>query len=103
MVETGEAREVHHLAVLLGFGCDAVCPYMVLELGNWLRSEQLLDPETTDQAVFDNYSAAMDRGISKGLNFNIMDCKCGRFRIYNYGLLQFADCSILECSWTGDG
>ena len=79
MVETGEAREVHHLAVLLGFGCDAVCPYMVLELGNWLRSEQLLDPETTDQAVFDNYSAAMDRGISKGLNFNIMYCKCGRF------------------------
>ena len=79
MVETGEAREVHHLAVLLGFGCDAVCPYMVLELGNWLRSEQLLDPETTDQAVFDNYSAAMDRGISKGLNFNIMDCKCGWF------------------------
>lgn len=31
MVETGEAREVHHLCVLLGFGADAICPWLVME------------------------------------------------------------------------
>ena len=31
MVETGEAREVHHLCVLLGYGADAICPWLVME------------------------------------------------------------------------
>jgi glutamate synthase (NADPH/NADH) len=31
MVETGEAREVHHLCVLIAYGADAVCPYLFLE------------------------------------------------------------------------
>ena len=31
MVETGEAREVHHLCVLVGYGADAVCPWLVME------------------------------------------------------------------------
>lgn len=32
MVETGEAREVHHLCVLVGYGADAICPYLVHEI-----------------------------------------------------------------------
>jgi glutamate synthase (NADPH/NADH) len=32
MVETGEAREVHHLCVLVGYGADAICPYLVHEV-----------------------------------------------------------------------
>jgi glutamate synthase (NADH) len=32
MVETGEAKEVHHLCVLVGYGADAVCPYLVMEV-----------------------------------------------------------------------
>ena len=31
MVETGEAREVHHLCVLVGYGADAVCPWLMME------------------------------------------------------------------------
>ena len=31
VVETGEAREVHHLCVLVAYGADAVCPYLFLE------------------------------------------------------------------------
>jgi glutamate synthase (NADH) len=31
MVETGEAREVHHCCVLLGYGADAVCPWLMME------------------------------------------------------------------------
>lgn len=31
MIETGEAREVHHLCVLLGYGADAICPWLAME------------------------------------------------------------------------
>ena len=65
LVETGEAREVHHMCVLLGFGCDAICPYMVFEIAHMLRKEALIDPLVTDAVVYENYSAAVERGISK--------------------------------------
>jgi glutamate synthase (NADPH/NADH) len=32
MVETGEAREVHHACVLVGYGADAVCPWLIMEM-----------------------------------------------------------------------
>eukprot|EP00252_Welwitschia_mirabilis_P019256 TRINITY_DN4404_c0_g1_i1.p1 TRINITY_DN4404_c0_g1~~TRINITY_DN4404_c0_g1_i1.p1 ORF type:complete len:1882 (-),score=355.35 TRINITY_DN4404_c0_g1_i1:742-6387(-) len=31
IVETGEAREVHHFCTLVGFGADAICPYLAIE------------------------------------------------------------------------
>jgi glutamate synthase (NADPH/NADH) len=31
MVETAEAREVHHLCVLVGYGADAICPWLMME------------------------------------------------------------------------
>ena len=32
VVESGEVKETHHLAVLTGFGANAVCPYLLLEV-----------------------------------------------------------------------
>ena len=31
MLETGEAREVHHFCLLVGFGANAINPYLALE------------------------------------------------------------------------
>src|SRR5690606_4329768 len=31
IVDSGEAREVHHFAALLGYGANAICPYLVFE------------------------------------------------------------------------
>ena len=31
VVETGEAREIHHLAALIGYGAAAVNPYLLLD------------------------------------------------------------------------
>lgn len=42
IVETGQVREVHHFCVLLGFGADAVCPYLVYETIWRLRKAILL-------------------------------------------------------------
>lgn len=41
MVETGEAREVHHLCVLVGYGADAVCPWLVMETLHKINREGL--------------------------------------------------------------
>lgn len=65
ILETGEAREVHHICTLLGYGVDAICPYLVYETISRLRGAGLLDPPLSDVEVFDSYQAACARGISK--------------------------------------
>ena len=60
---TGEAREVHQICVLVGYGADAICPYMVFEMAQMLREENVID--VNDQTAYENYAAAVDRGISK--------------------------------------
>lgn len=58
-------REIHHLCVLLGFGADAICPYLVFETLSRLRKLKLLDPPLTDEQIFENYRDACFRGICK--------------------------------------
>jgi glutamate synthase (NADPH/NADH) len=41
MVETAEAREVHHLCVLVGYGADAICPWLVMEVVHKIAREGL--------------------------------------------------------------
>jgi glutamate synthase (NADPH/NADH) len=41
MVDTGEAREVHHLCVLVGYGADAICPYLAFEIIHKVAREKL--------------------------------------------------------------
>ena len=63
VLETGEAREVHQLCILVGYGCDAICTYMVFEMTQMLNEENVID--CSDDEAFKNYVAAVDRGISK--------------------------------------
>ncbi|XP_013383642.1 putative glutamate synthase [NADPH] isoform X1 [Lingula anatina] len=65
ILETGEAREVHHFCTLLAYGADAICPYLVLESLGRLRDQGLMEPPLSDIEIFDNYMAATARGISK--------------------------------------
>ncbi len=63
VVETGEAREVHHLACLLGFGARAVCPYVAFEtIDALVDSGQLSLDRATAEA---NYVSAIDKGLLK--------------------------------------
>jgi len=41
MVETGEAKEVHHLCVLVGYGADAICPWLAQEVVHKIHREGL--------------------------------------------------------------
>lgn len=52
ILETGEAREVHHMCVLLGYGADGICPYLVFEMAKDLRADYVLDESMTDEVIF---------------------------------------------------
>jgi glutamate synthase (NADH) len=41
MVETAEAREVHHVCVLVGYGADAICPWLTMEVIHKVAREGL--------------------------------------------------------------
>jgi glutamate synthase (NADPH/NADH) large chain/glutamate synthase (ferredoxin) len=69
VVETGEAREVHHMALLVGFGAGGINPYMVFETFDRLAADQLLidangNPLDMAKAVA-NYKKAIDAGLLK--------------------------------------
>jgi glutamate synthase (NADPH) large chain len=63
VVETGSAREVHHFAVLAGYGAEAVHPYLALETLAALHAELPADL-STDKAIY-NYIKAIGKGLSK--------------------------------------
>jgi len=63
VVETGSAREVHHFAVLAGFGAEAVHPYLALETVAELQGAVAGEADA-DKAVH-NYIKAIGKGLSK--------------------------------------
>lgn len=65
MIETGEAREVHHICVLVGYGADAVCPWLVMETILKLGREGLVKNDKTTEELMENYRHSIDNGILK--------------------------------------
>ena len=63
VVETGTAREVHHFAVLAGYGAEAVHPYLALETLASI-SKDLPGELGVDKAIY-NYIKAVGKGLSK--------------------------------------
>jgi glutamate synthase (NADPH) large chain len=64
VVETGEAREVHHMALLIGYGAGAVCPYLALESIEDLIATRVLRDVSPEKAV-KNYVKACGKGVLK--------------------------------------
>ena len=63
VVETGTAREVHHFAVLAGYGAEAVHPYLAMETIVAIHRE-LPGELSSDKALY-NYVKAIGKGLSK--------------------------------------
>ncbi|EJU10140.1 glutamate synthase (NADH) large subunit [Sphingomonas sp. LH128] len=63
VVETGEAREVHHFCALAGYGAEAINPYLALETIEEMRVRKNL-PVSAEQAA-KNYVYAIGKGIRK--------------------------------------
>ncbi|MFZ1498297.1 MAG: glutamate synthase-related protein [Giesbergeria sp.] len=63
VVETGTAREVHHFAVLAGYGAEAVHPWLAMETLADMHKD-LSGELSADKAIY-NYVKAIGKGLSK--------------------------------------
>ncbi len=64
IVESGDARECHHVALLLGYGAAAVCPYLAIETVEELVRRGTLRGLTEQQAGA-NLIKALGKGVLK--------------------------------------
>jgi len=65
VVETGEAREVMHFALLLGYGATAVNPYLVFETIADMISDRLYPRDIDLVKAIQNYIKSVDKGLLK--------------------------------------
>ena len=63
VIETGEAREVHHFCALAGYGAEGINPYVAFETLEDLRAKRFPDRDPAD--VRQNYVKAVGKGILK--------------------------------------
>ncbi|NNC34161.1 MAG: glutamate synthase large subunit [Croceitalea sp.] len=85
IVESAEPREVHHFALLFGFGASAINPYLV----NEIIGEQILENNITDYTfdeAIQNYNKAVGKGILKVMN------KIGISTLNSYRGSQLFEC-----------
>ena len=85
IVESAEPREVHHFALLFGFGASAINPYLV----NEIIAEQIEEHDIQDvsrEEAIRNYNKAIGKGILKVMN------KIGISTLNSYRGSQLFEC-----------
>ncbi|HKL42715.1 MAG TPA: glutamate synthase large subunit [Clostridia bacterium] len=68
IVETGEARDPMHIALLFGYGATVVNPYLALDTINSLVNENLYIKDLTPIEAKKNYIKALEKGLLKILS-----------------------------------
>jgi glutamate synthase (NADPH/NADH) large chain len=63
VVETGSAREVHHFALLAGYGAEAIHPYLAMETITQIHTG--LGPDLSADKAIKNYVKAIGKGLQK--------------------------------------
>ena len=63
VVETGSAREVHHFALLAGYGAEAIHPYLAMETLAELHRD--MPGEISSEKAVKNYIKAVGKGLMK--------------------------------------
>ncbi len=64
VVETGQAWDVHHFALLLGYGANAIYPYLAFAtLRSFLKERDLQEMEVEE--LLGNFRQAVERGLLK--------------------------------------
>ena len=67
VLESGEPREVHHFAVLIGYGINAVNPYLAFEsLGDMIGKGHL--PKMQHEVAVKNFIKAVNKGLIKTMS-----------------------------------
>jgi len=78
IVETGDAREVHHFALLIGYGAGAVNPYLALDSLDQVKRAGYIDTDISLHDMQHNYLKAIKKGVVKVMS------KMGISTIHSY-------------------
>jgi len=67
VLESGEPREVHHFAVLIGYGANAINPYLAFEsIGDLIGKGRV--PEMSHDQAIKNFIKAVSKGLIKTMS-----------------------------------
>jgi len=101
VVETGDASEVAHFALLIGYGAGGINPYLAFETGSRLIEEATYVPEDlAEAAAVENYLKAIDLGLLKIFG------KMGISTLQSYRGAQIYEAvglheEVIECAFAG--
>src|SRR5207245_10999371 len=87
--ETGDAREVHHYCLLIGYGASAINPYLAFETLDDMIRQNLLTGIDHRKAV-NHYTKAVKKGVVKVMS------KMGISTLQSYRGAQICDALGLE-------
>ncbi|MEZ6048793.1 MAG: glutamate synthase large subunit [Planctomycetaceae bacterium] len=65
VLESGEAREVHHFCLLTGYGADAINPYLAFEAMFQAQRDGVLNSEWTHEKIVSTYRLGIKKGMLK--------------------------------------
>ncbi|MGH3519252.1 MAG: glutamate synthase large subunit [Haloechinothrix sp.] len=68
VVEAGDAREVHHIALLIGYGAAAVNPYLAMATVEEMSRRGVLGGETDAKKATQNLIRALGKGVRKTMS-----------------------------------
>jgi glutamate synthase domain-containing protein 2/glutamate synthase domain-containing protein 3 len=68
VIESGEPREVHHFALLVGYGASAINPYLAFESINDMIRENILPEGSTFEKACYNFTKAVNKGLLKTMS-----------------------------------
>jgi glutamate synthase domain-containing protein 2/glutamate synthase domain-containing protein 1/glutamate synthase domain-containing protein 3 len=100
IVETGEPREVMHIALLVGYGASAINPYLAIETLEDLHAKGYFPADYKFEKVLKNYIKAVDKGLLKVLSkmgISTLQSYCGAQIFEAIGLNK----SVVERYFTG--
>jgi glutamate synthase (NADPH/NADH) large chain len=100
LVEAGDVREVHHVALLIGYGATAVNPYLALESAEDLAREQVYVEGVAPNKAVRNLVKGLGKGVLKVMS------KIGISTVASYTGAQIFDCvglsqEVIDAYFTG--
>ncbi|MFL6280934.1 MAG: glutamate synthase large subunit, partial [Vicinamibacterales bacterium] len=90
LLESGDAREVHHVALLIGYGAGAVNPYLAFETLDDMIGQGIVEGISREKATL-NYIKALNKGILKVMSkmgISTLQSYCGAQIFEAIGLEQ---------------
>ncbi|GAB3619348.1 glutamate synthase large subunit [Glutamicibacter endophyticus] len=90
IIESGDAREVHHIALLIGYGASAINPYLALETVEQMAHEGQL-PGVNGAKASNNLTKALGKGVLKimsKMGISTVSSYCGAQTFEAVGLSQ---------------